>query len=1406
MLEDSLLPSALTSTDYREASRSLKGMILREERYVDDDSLLSSIPFHIAEQNYTIAAIQPSKLGTAVKHAVFHVKAREVVNAAHEREPDDPHVTHTIDLDSDAYGNVRKSVSITYGRKVSANSPLSGVSRATQERTQVIYSQNAYTNAIDSDTTHLNPLVHKTRNYHLTGLSPVGDRFSFTQFAANEFEVLNAVEIPYEQLDESPEPRKRLVGGSDARYCRDDLTGLLDEGIVESLALPGESYQLALTPGLFDVLRGRVEALTVSNLTEKGGYMRIDQHWWIPSGRHGFDVSATKDAAGELAEARAHFFTSKTFTSPFGDVTFVKHDEYDLLPIEVIDPLRNRTTIVNSYIHLGPKLITDANGNRTQVVQNPRGEVVGTATMGKVGSGGDSLDGFSWAVSKEQEREFLTNPTGPIAAALLGKASSRTIIIDNFSPTTTTPSLRATIVRETHVGSAVPQPESKLLHSFVYFDGLGRQIQVKTQADKGPVTADGPSVERWIGSGWTVWNNKGLKAQEYEPFFDTTHDFRNNAKHGISAVTSFYDGLGRPVCLLSADHTWMKVVYRSWQTTTYDASDVAEMDPLRDPDVGHFFRALRGGFSHTWYSARKDDSSGPLERAAGLKTAAHSNTPRVTHLDPSGRVFVSVLQNGRGAGDLYTTRSEFDVMGNPRKVIDAQNREVIRTTFDMCGRVLHRSTMDFGQEWFVCDVFGNTLRRCQDDIIEFRTEYDALRRPVDQYVRFAPGSNPEILFQKLVYGEAEADESDVDAVSQNLRGRLHQVFDQSGLVTSQYDFKGNLIHSDKQHLRDYSTDVVDWSREPALEAEVLTTMTAFDALNRVMELTNPDSTRTRYIYNSSSLPFAVEMISPPIAGVSPAPVSVVTSTNYDANGRITSLAYGNGTTTQNTYDPLNFLVRRIQTMRENAAVQDLNYTYDARGNITHIEDNAPSDPSLGNTSVSSRKEYTYDPINRLIESSGRENQVRHGSNTEREETVRRYTEQYSYDATGNILSLQHSTTDSQSPSWTRRYFYEDRSPLEHENFTNRLSRTEIGTEKGQYVYDTHGNIISMPGFSVMGWDFLNQLRKTIKQVLADTEIPEITYYMYDSHGQRVRKVTERKSAAEVIPTRLFETVYCGGFEIFKKYLGDGTSLAIERKTVSFGSDNPVCRVETEYNGTSCTTPGPPRSRYQLSDHLRSVTIETDNMGNALSHEEYSAFGSTTYLVLINSLIVPKAYRFSGKEKDPETGLYYFGARYYIPGLGRWISPDPIGIADGLNVYCYVNCNPISFRDPDGRAREFPGIPSPFHNQWRAGLELPYRDIGNRRDRSYQTYHFHHDRLHAMLSLQYHSLSVRNPESWTQKGYTPKFGTYDGFESLVPQIRLRNLTDTDLKHAIRHGYESVSPPSYNSEIQILNRIP
>ena len=94
-------------------------------------------------------------------------------------------------------------------------------------------------------------------------------------------------------------------------------------------------------------------------------------------------------------------------------------------------------------------------------------------------------------------------------------------------------------------------------------------------------------------------------------------------------------------------------------------------------------------------------------------------------------------------------------------------------------------------------------------------------------------------------------------------------------------------------------------------------------------------------------------------------------------------------------------------------------------------------------------------------------------------------------------------------------------------------------------------------------------------------------------------------------------------------------------------------------------------------------LELDQRAQVITYEEYYPYGSTSYQAVRSRTETPKRYRYTGKERDTETGLSYHGARYYAPWLARWTSCDPAGLTDGTNLYAYGRDNPVVYRDPRG---------------------------------------------------------------------------------------------------------------------------
>ncbi len=1443
LLPDTVLPSGLTLAEEREASRALKGAMLRQEVYALDGTDKEPHPYTVSEQNFSVRLEQPRG---GNQHGVFFTHPREAITYHYERNPADPRVQHALTLEVDEFGNVLKSAAISYGRRETirvvddqeavterpnpALGELDPVDRQKQTGLLVTYTENRVTNGINDLTLHPDdyrtPLPCETRTYELTGFKPENSaaRFSFDEWTRDGFALpVSATEALYEQMTDNVTRQKRLIEHVRTLSRKDDLTALLPLGDLEPLALPGESYKLAFTPGLlaqaFQLLLPNPADVLSGQGADRGGYAVSqdlkatgafpdtdpDDHWWIPAGRVFLSPGSDDTAVQELAFARQHFFLPHRTRDPFhtnavSTESFVTYDTYDLLMLETRDALGNRVTVGeratdgtiavqgSDYRVLQPWQVMDPNRNRTQVAFDILGMVAGTAVMGKPEESlGDTLIGFEADLAEAQIASFydVEDPRVP-APNLLKEATTRIIYdLERFQrtqqahpddPAQWQPTFAATLARETHTSDPLPPQGLKIQISFSYSDGFAREIQKKVQAEPGPLVEGGSVISpRWVGSGWTIFNNKGKPVRQYEPFFsqlaEKRHQFEFGAQVGVSPVL-FYDPVGRVVATLHSSHTYEKVLFDPWQQTTYDVNDTVAAsgaqtgDPRTDPDIAGFvneYFALQLADWATWHAQRQGGALGPQEQDTAAKAAAHADTPTTAYFDTLGRPFLTTAHNryerdGAILDEQYPTRVELDIEGNQREVRDAidqngdvRGRIVMRYDYDMLGNRIHQASMEAGERWMLNDVVGNPIRAWDSRGHSFRTEYDPLRRPLRSFVTGADPANPdqELLTERLVYGEQHP-----QAERRNLRGVLYLHFDQSGAVTTEaLDFKSNPLRATRRLTEGTRyRQAVDWrtvdadhsalptnatasinlvsleaALSPFLEPDAYESRTTYDALNRPVTLITPHTPAMqpnviRPGYNEANLLERLDanLRSAIDAAGEPIWTPFVVNIDYDAKGQRTLIEYGSGlapgrrgVTTTYTYDPLTFRLVHLLTQRNAAAfpndcpepppagwpgcqVQNLHYTYDPVGNITHIRDDAQQTIYFRNRRVEPSNDYIYDAIYRLIEATGREHlgqiggapiphsphdelriRLPHPSDGNAMDT---YVERYVYDAVGNFLQMQHRGSDPAHAGWTRAYGYLEPSLIEPAKQSNRLSQTTVGNGNSpsveRYVHDVHGNMTRMPHLGGthpdpnMHWDYRDQLHQT------DLGGGGTAYYTYDASGQRVRKVWEK------LANLVEERVYFGSFEIFRRRQG---AEQLERETLHIIDDKQrIALVETRTLDTAGSDLAPQQLiRLQLGNHLGSTSLELDGQAQIISYEEYSPYGSTTYQAVQNQTELPKRYRYTGKERDEETGLNYNNARYYVSWLARWVTADPLGVADGINPYRYVQNRPLNAKDPNG---------------------------------------------------------------------------------------------------------------------------
>ena len=1443
LLPDTVLPSGLSVAEERQACRALKGAMLRQEVYADDAGQAATreqmqrarTPYVVTEQNFTVCPLQPQ---ADKRHAVFFVHAREAISYHYERNPADPRSQHTLTLEVDSFGNVLKQAAISYGRRAQIlladtlgnvrQVPNPGLAalhpndRAKQITDLLSYTENRVTNTIEAPDAHRIPQPCEAITFELSGYPASGPagRYQAVDFVEPDPGLAGRLhhkftdQVAYENAA-TANPCRRPIEWLRTLYRRDDLSGLSSFGELQTLALPGESYQLAFTPGLLAQVFQRPRqgqppesllpdptAVLGGQSASRGGYLRsqtlkadgrfpvsdADDHWWIPSGQSFFSTNPADSGATELAQARQHFFLPRRYRDPFGQDAVVDFDTHDLLIIETRDALDNRMTVeANDYRVLQPRLLSDANRNRTEIAFDALGMVVGTAVMGKAppaAAQGDNLAGFVSELTQAQLDQFISGPRQPVVNPPNHPASEATPIVHNLLQGATTRIIydldrfrrlgeapfAATIARETHVSALAQGQTSKIQLSFSYSDGFGREIQKKIQAEPGPLDVNKPLAPtvnpRWVGSGWTIFNNKGKPARQYEPFFSATHLFEFNAIHGVSSVL-FYDPVERVVATLHPNHTYEKVLFSPWRQTTYDVNDTCSArnaqtgDPRTDLDIGGFvaeyFKTQAVNWQ-TWHAQRSGGALGTDERNAAQRAAAHADTPTTTHFDVLGRPFLSVAHNRvicsghdlNGTEENLSTRIELDIEGNQRAVRDALQlagdplgRVVMRYDYDMLGNRIHQASMEAGERWMLNDVAGNPIRAWDSRGQNFTTVYDVLRRPVEQYVRGTTAhSDPRTLSRDLLVDKIEYGEAVANSETLNLRTRIYRHLDSAGIVSNArldangnlieaYDFKGNLLGSTRQLVSNY-TAIPDWLLNPPLDNERFGDRTHFDALNRPIQSIAPRNLgRSKFnviqpVFNEANLLERIdvwlERASEPAGLLDPnstAPSAVgVANIDYDAKGQRLRINYKNNASTEYTYDPLTFRLTQLLTRRDantfpgddphppivgwqGKQVQNLHYTYDPVGNISHIQDDAQQAVYFRNQRVEPSNDYTYDALYRLIQASGREHLGQNGAamNHSHDDAGRvglahpgdghamgTYIERYVYDAVGNFLALQHRGSNPAQAGWTRGYAYADTSQLEPGKTSNRMSQTTLNPNGANpvlepYQHDAHGNMLRLPhlGGGLVGpnmhWDYQDQLHRV------DLGGGGAAFYVYDASGERVRKVWEKS------PGLTEERIYLGGFEIFRRHSGPigANTATLERETLHLMDDQQrIATIETRTLDTAGNDPAPWQLvRYQFGNHLGSASLELDGQAQIISYEEYSPYGSSTYHAVRSQTETAKRYRYTGKERDEESGLYYHGARYYAAWLGRWVSCDPVELSDGMNLYLYVVSNPIRFYDETG---------------------------------------------------------------------------------------------------------------------------
>lgn len=592
------------------------------------------------------------------------------------------------------------------------------------------------------------------------------------------------------------------------------------------------------------------------------------------------------------------------------------------------------------------------------------------------------------------------------------------------------------------------------------------------------------------------------------------------------------------------------------------------------------------------------------------------------------------------------TQFQYDAQGNRTLVIDALNQQTT-FTYDTMNRItkITYPTSPATSTQFAYDYRGRKISVTDPNGKITQYAYD----DADRLLSVTDPNSAETQY-------AYDNESNLTSITDASGNKTSFVYDSYGHVTQanfpssfaetySYDLDGNLLtKTDRNgHVINYGYDFLNRLTSKSYPDSTAVNYT-YDLANRLTQVSDPTGTygdtydnMGRLTQTSASYAFISGKNFAVGFGYDAAsnrtsmtdPQSASTAYVYDTLNRMTTFTYPSRTNYTFTYDALG---RRTQLSRPNTVAS--NYQYDTLSRLTGVLHQISS--KSGTTTLDGAT-YIYDAAgNRTSKTDKRTNvtstfsydplyeltQVLQGTST---------TESYSYDGVGNRLSSL-----GVSP-----YAY---------NTSNQLASYPGVT----YTYDNNGNTltkVTSTGTTRYAWDFENRLASVTLPGSGGT-----VSFKYDPFGRRIEKTSSSGTTNYVYD----------GSNVLEEVDGSGNVLA--RYVQGSGIDQPL--AETRASTTS----------YYQADGLGSITSLSSSSGALVNTYGYDSYGK----VISSSGTITNPYTFTGRESDSETGLYYYRARYYDPGVGRFVGEDPIGFAGKTpNFYAYANNSPTKYGDPFG---------------------------------------------------------------------------------------------------------------------------
>ena len=586
-----------------------------------------------------------------------------------------------------------------------------------------------------------------------------------------------------------------------------------------------------------------------------------------------------------------------------------------------------------------------------------------------------------------------------------------------------------------------------------------------------------------------------------------------------------------------------------------------------------------------------------------------------------------------------TTSYTYDLMSNLTGVTDPLNRTTnyFYDDFNQLTKIKYpEATPGAGrlEENFAYDLAGNLISKMDQAGKVTSFCYDNAHRLTSTI-------DPAQKTTAFEYNGRSQMTAVVDAISQ----RYEFVYDPLNRVTQEkkatatksfvYDAAGN-----PTQRTDYNNAVTNYTYDALNRLttigypDTISETYGYDVLSRLTTATNPTGTVT-IAYDNRDRVSSVTDVFGQVVGYS-----------YDANSNRTQMSLNAVTNATYQYDAIN----RLTQLTDNATL-NTTFAYDATNKITSR--------TLPNSVVST---YEYDGLNRLtrlkhvkgVNTLADFQYQLNAVNNITQMTDGAGTHNYTYDSLDRLTAATHSGGQT-----NESYTYDDvgNRTASHQgsSYTYQPFNRLVSANGGSFGYDTIGNLISKTdagGSWTNSWDHENRL----KQAALSGGVT--VNYSYDALGRRVQRSSNASGTTRFV---------YDGDDVVRDLDGSGATVADYVNALG---------IDEKLRQTSSGA-----SSYFLSDHLQTTRALTDASGAVTSVLGFDSFGN-----VIGSS--PTRYTYTGRELDPDTGLFYYRARFYDSQQGRFVSEDPIGFEGGNNFYVYVENNPLNFVDPEGLKPSF----------------------------------------------------------------------------------------------------------------------